>query len=165
MSKCPNYGMGTGGSEPSLSVQTFCVHTWGVSGVLDNVQNLVGFFLMAPLSNFLFHLVFSIISKLIHEDWSKFAWSFENSDQDLINAMDHARILTASLEARFCGTNHLFEGKRKKIIQKKNLRKEDLEKISLKNYSAVRKAQFLFSWKYLQIMWRSANICWFCLLE
>ena len=55
VSKCPNYGMGRGGSEPSLSVQTFCVHTClmggGVSGGLDNVKSLVVFFfLMAPLS-------------------------------------------------------------------------------------------------------------------
>ena len=46
--KCPNYGRGRGGSEPSLSVQTFCVHTClmggGVRGGLDNVQSLVVFF-------------------------------------------------------------------------------------------------------------------------
>ena len=39
---------GEGGSEPSLSVQTFCVHTClmggGVSVSLDNVQSLVVFF-------------------------------------------------------------------------------------------------------------------------
>ena len=56
MSKCPNYGRGRGGSEPSLNVQTFCVHTClmggGGSGVLDNVQNLVVFFffLWLPLA-------------------------------------------------------------------------------------------------------------------
>ena len=33
VSKCPNYGIGRGGrSQPSLSVQTFCVHTCLMGG-------------------------------------------------------------------------------------------------------------------------------------
>ena len=39
--------------EPSLSVQTFCVHTCiMVSGGLDNVHSLVFFFLWLPLATY-----------------------------------------------------------------------------------------------------------------
>ena len=53
LSKCPNYGRGRGGSDPILSVQTFCVHTslggGRGQGILPHVQNFVVFFLKAPL--------------------------------------------------------------------------------------------------------------------
>ena len=53
---CPNVQTtvgGGGGSDPILSVQTFCVHTslgGGGQGILPHVQNfVVFFFLKAPL--------------------------------------------------------------------------------------------------------------------
>ena len=54
---CPNVQTtvgGGGGSDPILSVQTFCVHTslggGRGQGILPHVQNFVVFFLKAPLT-------------------------------------------------------------------------------------------------------------------
>ena len=37
--------------------------------------------------------------------------SFESFGKNLINPVEHSRIMATSLEAKICGTNHLFEEK------------------------------------------------------
>ena len=91
----------------------------------------------------------------------------ENSDRNLINPVEHTRVMTATLEARICRTKHLFKEKGKRFWKEdypkdKNLRKE---RFLWKMVLLLESFNFCFTWKYLQIMWRSEDFCCFCLLD